>query len=137
MSYIGKTTVSPRVADYTVEQMAGRHDALCLAAKLLSEHLDPPSESQAIIGELRAEAKKWRDRADRYSDPLSPSQRKTYDHLVAYMKEYDKSPTMVELGKLVGICSSGIKFNIQAMEKKGVLHRALNSHRGIKVLQQV
>ena len=76
-----------------------------------------------------------RRRADDGSGPvLSERQRQILDSIEAYMERYGVSPTFEEIGDAVGLkSSSGVKHQIEQLQKKGYVTRRDRTPRSIVV----
>ncbi len=68
---------------------------------------------------------------------LTKKQREVYSALKEYFQLYSKSPTLEELGELVGISSrSGVYTHLKTLEKKGLISRN-SKNRGITLKEKL
>ncbi len=68
---------------------------------------------------------------------LTKKQKEVYSALKEYFQLYSKSPTLEELGELVGISSrSGVYTHLKALEKKGLISRN-SKNRGITLKEKL
>lgn len=130
-----KAVESPSETSYTFSQMVGRHEALMLAADLLTKHPSRLIQAPAIAEELRAEARVWLDRAQPYEDALSPGQRNVYDNIKAYTETHGKSPSMHQLLKLDVGNPAAVRLHVFSMASRGIVYYA--PREGIKILKEV
>lgn len=69
-------------------------------------------------------------------DRLSDRQRQIYEFIVRYMEDHDRPPTNREIGRAVGIESTGhVDYHLGALERKGVLRREPHTSRGMRLLR--
>src|SRR5713226_5152209 len=69
------------------------------------------------------------------SEQLSDIQIQIYNFIVAYMRDKRMPPTHGEIGKEMGIASTGrINYHLKMLEKKGFISRQRGKIRGIKLL---
>lgn len=125
----------PSETSYTFSQMVGRHEALMLAADLLTKHPSRLLQAPAIAEELRAEAQTWLDRAQPYEDALSPGQRKVYDNIKAYTETHGRSPSMHQLVKLEIGNPAAVRLHVFSMASRGIVYYA--PREGITVIKEV
>lgn len=116
---------------YSSDQMQGRSAAMIAAARFLQSQAQHLSEAQTLAADLMSEADEWAKRAKRSCDALTPGQRRTYEHLQAYMARHDRSPTMVELAELEQVSSTTIHRRIRSLINKGFVCKAPNVHGGL------
>lgn len=68
-------------------------------------------------------------------EPLSDRQRQIYEFIVSYLEEHDRPPTNREIGRAVGIESTGhVDYHLGALERKGYLQREANTSRGLRLM---
>lgn len=66
---------------------------------------------------------------------LTERQDQVYEHIRAYVREQGKPPTLVEIGKALGIRSTnGVSKHLCALEQKGYIQRTPNEARGISLV---
>lgn len=67
----------------------------------------------------------------------SELQQKMYQFIIAYVENKQKPPTLREIGRALGITSTGhIDFLLTALEKQGLIERETRESRGIKLIQR-
>lgn len=72
--------------------------------------------------------------------PMPPSaltkrQNDVYEHIRAYVREHTKPPTLLEIGRALGIRSTnGVSKHLHALEQKGYIRRLPNEARGIELV---
>lgn len=118
---------------YTFEQMTARVIALEESAKFLFRNAGRLAEAEAVANDLAREALEWAGRAERCRDRLTYGQRQTYEHLVNYISDHGRSPTMVALAKMEGISSNTVRMRIQALITKGFVNQRPNVPGGLSV----
>jgi repressor LexA len=70
-------------------------------------------------------------------DDMSTKQRAIYDFIQEYMEEHGRPPTNREIGKAVGIESTGhVDYHLGVLEKKGFIEREGHTSRGIRLTRQ-
>ena len=68
-------------------------------------------------------------------EDLTEKQRKIWDYLRSYLKEYGFPPTMREIGDQFGIRSTnGVNDHLLALERKGYIKRSPDKSRAIEIL---
>ena len=67
---------------------------------------------------------------------LTERQNEAYDFVRAYLRRHSKPPTLKEIGAALGIRSTnGVYKLLQALEKKGHIHREKHAARGITLAE--
>jgi repressor LexA len=70
-------------------------------------------------------------------EELSNPQAKIVHFIEAYTREYGRPPTNREIGKEVGIASTGhVDYHLTVLEKKGYLIRERKKSRGLRLVQE-
>ena len=70
-------------------------------------------------------------------DDMSAKQRAIYDFIQEYIQEHGRPPTNREIGRAVGIESTGhVDYHLGVLEKKGFIKREGHTSRGIRLPQQ-
>ena len=70
-------------------------------------------------------------------EELSNPQAKILHFIEAYTREYGRPPTNREIGKEVGIASTGhVDYHLTVLEKKGYLIRERKKSRGLRLVQE-
>ena len=66
---------------------------------------------------------------------LTDRQRKVYEFLIFYKKQYGYPPTMQEIAEHLGVTGNlGVIKHLNALEKKGYIKRSSGSSRGITII---
>jgi repressor LexA len=69
---------------------------------------------------------------------LSERQQKMLDFIRDYITDRNFPPTIREIGEKVGISSTSVvKYNLEALERRGLIERADDISRGIRVVEDV
>lgn len=65
---------------------------------------------------------------------LTLKQKRIYDFLGDYIKEYNRAPYIREIQEACNIpCYKSVVDKLLALERKGYIKRTLNKHRSIKI----
>jgi predicted transcriptional regulator len=54
-------------------------------------------------------------------EPLSPKEIETYDALVALTEKLGRPPTLVEIGKVLGLAKTGVQRHVISLRRKGAI----------------
>jgi len=66
---------------------------------------------------------------------ISERQKQILDYLQNFIEENQFPPTIREIGRRVGISSTSVvKYNLEALEKKGYIERDPDISRGIRLV---
>jgi repressor LexA len=69
---------------------------------------------------------------------LSERQQKILEYIQAFIAEKSFPPTIREIGEEVGISSTSVvKYNLDALERKGLIERASDISRGIRLVEEL
>lgn len=67
---------------------------------------------------------------------LTPMQERMLDFIAETIREFDRSPTMREIGEALGISSTnGVRYHLAALEDRGYIRRRRGISRGIEWLE--
>lgn len=71
------------------------------------------------------------------SSTLTSKQKRVFDYIYNCLEKKETSPTIAELAKFLGVSSSrSVVQYLESLEKKGLISRARNCSRGIRVTSQ-